>query len=62
MEALGYRALTLDVRGVDGALHLKSAMSYLGDGIYVAADEVVSPLGADAGLILTVDQESQRPA
>jgi dimethylargininase len=32
-------------------------MSYLGDGILVAAGELVSRLGADAGLILTVDQE-----
>ena len=57
VEGLGYRAVTLDVRDVDGALHLKSAMSYLGDGIYVAADEVVSLLGPDAGRILPVDRD-----
>ncbi len=57
VEALGYRAVTLDVRDVDGALHLKSAMSYLGDGTFAAAGEVVSRLGADAGRILPVDRE-----
>jgi dimethylargininase len=55
--SLGYRAVTLDVRDVDGALHLKSAMSYLGDGIFVAAGDLASRLGADAGRILPVDPE-----
>ena len=37
--------MTLDVRDVDGALHLKSAMSYLGDGTFVADYEYVEGLG-----------------
>ena len=57
VEVLGYRAVTLHVRDVEGALHLKSAMSYLGDGTFVAAGELVSRLGADAVRILPVDPE-----
>ena len=36
----GYTYVTVDIRGIDGLLHLKSGISYLGDGRLVLVDEL----------------------
>ena len=40
LERHGYRASLVDVRGVHGLLHLKSGLSYLGEGRLVVAPQV----------------------
>lgn len=40
LETLGYRSSLVDIRGTEGLLHLKSGMSYLGDGRIVVVPEL----------------------
>lgn len=38
LRAAGYTGETIDIRGMDGLLHLKSGITYLGDGRVLVAD------------------------
>jgi dimethylargininase len=40
LETLGYRSSIVNIRGTEGLLHLKSGMSYLGDGRIVVVPEL----------------------
>lgn len=51
----GYRTTFIDIRGIDTILHLKSGLSYLGDGCLVAID-ALTKLGSFAGYqVIEVD-------
>ncbi len=39
VESAGVKARFVDMTGISGILHLKSGMSYAGDGIFLAIDE-----------------------
>jgi dimethylargininase len=41
LEAAGYGTSLVDIRGVDGILHLKSGMSWLGDGRLLLIDALI---------------------
>ncbi len=47
----------VDIRSVPGVLHLKSALSYLGDGRFVASDTLASLLEISARAIVRVESD-----
>ncbi len=56
LEGWGYRATLVDIRGERGLLHLKSGISYLGDGLLVAtpaAARLPALAGFDVALTAT---------
>lgn len=42
LQAAGYRTALVDIRGVDGILHLKSGLSWLGDGRLLLIDALAA--------------------
>jgi dimethylargininase len=42
LEGLGHTSSVVDIRGVPGILHLKSGMSYVGEGRLIAIDALAS--------------------
>ncbi|WP_109486117.1 dimethylarginine dimethylaminohydrolase family protein [Occallatibacter savannae] len=59
LNALGYTASTIDVRGMTSILHLKSGISYIGDNTLVVMDEMASnPLFSRFELIRVSAEES----
>ena len=50
----GKTPVLVDVRGIAGALHLKSAMAYLGDGRFVATSPLAPLLNEPPGRVLLV--------
>ena len=55
LEKLGKRAVLVDIRAIDSILHLKSGMSYLEDGRFVAIDELLAPLALPDSAVERVD-------
>jgi dimethylargininase len=54
VERAGVKASFVDMTGITGILHLKSGMSYAGDGIFVAIDELLPRLDLSGGRVLHV--------
>jgi dimethylargininase len=54
VERAGVKASFVDMTGITGILHLKSGMSYAGDGIFVAIDELLPRLDVSGGRVLHV--------
>jgi len=54
VEKAGGKASLVDMSGVTSILHLKSGMSYAGDGIFVAIDELLPRLDLSGGRVLHV--------
>ena len=55
----GYTSSTVDVRGIDSILHLKSGMSWLGEGRLLVIDELTAHLGfADFEIVRIDDNET----
>jgi dimethylargininase len=50
----GAKATIVDMAGITGILHLKSGMSYVGDGIFVAIDELLPRLDLSGSRVLRV--------
>lgn len=54
LRKAGKRCTLVDVRDLPGMLHLKSGLSYLGDGRFATIDALASQLGVSAGRLLRV--------
>ena len=50
LHRLGYTASVADIRNVKGLLHLKTGIAYLGDGIWLAAEEIAQSVPGCSGL------------
>jgi dimethylargininase len=54
VERAGAKARFVDMDGITSILHLKSGMSYAGDGIFVAIDDLLPRLDLSGGRVLHV--------
>jgi dimethylargininase len=54
VQKAGAKASFVDMTGIESILHLKSGMSYAGDGIFVAIDELLPRLDLSGGRVLHV--------
>jgi dimethylargininase len=59
---LGYRATIVDMRGVTGALHLKSAIAYLGDGRLLVTSAVPRVAAFDPFELIRVPDDERYAA
>jgi dimethylargininase len=55
LAASGAASILVDMTGLTGVLHLKSGMSYLGDGIYLVTDELLPRLDCGAARVIRVE-------
>jgi dimethylargininase len=54
LERAGIKTRFVDMTGITSILHLKSGLSYAGDGIFVAIDELLPRLDLSGGRVLHV--------
>lgn len=58
----GYTAETIDIRGIPELLHLKSGLSYLGEGRFLATEAIASSAALSRYETIVVDEEDSYAA
>ncbi|MBK9156248.1 MAG: hypothetical protein IPM25_18910 [Chloracidobacterium sp.] len=62
LEAAGFSAELVDIRGTDGLLHLKSGITYLGDGRILVVDALAGEIALDGYETLHVPEGEEYAA